>query len=290
MEDKVKNWWNQNPYTYGLASKESYRDVGNVSEQELDQRFFSAYMRKVRKHFDDAQLPGEPIASRFIDYPWLKSKKALDIACGFGWSTVEMASAGAYVTAIDITSRAIEVTSKHLATRGLTGDLQIMDAQKTEFADNEFDFVLAWGCLMHMPNTEQAINEIYRVTKPGGRIAGYMYNKSSISYWWNIWFVRGILLGKLITYRNDLQRLVSRYTDGDSIGGNVLTKVYTPAEAGKMFETAGFKKVVFQPWGPPAMLKSFPFGKLPLGKLLSYRVRKAIADKYGWGMVFNAVK
>jgi len=247
-------------------------------------------MRKVRKHFDDAQGPGEKLASRFIDYDQLRGQRVLDIACGFGWGAVEMASAGAMVSAIDITPRAIAATRRHFELRGLTGEIREMDAQDMDFPDHTFDFVLAWGCLMHMPDTQKAISEIYRVLKPSGKVLGYMYNKNSISFWWNIWFVRGILGRKILAYQGDTQRLVSRYTDGESFGGNSLTKVYTPKEATQMFEQAGFSRVKFQPWGPPSMIKSFPFGKLPFGQWLPYGARKVIADRWGWGMIFNASK
>lgn len=290
LQNEVKEWWNKNPYTYGLSRKDSYRDVGDVSDNILDDHFFDEYVRKIRKHFDDAQMPGEKIASRFIDYEQLSGARTLDIACGIGWGAVEMARSGARVSAIDITPRAIEMARKHFEYRGLQADLQVMDAQNMKFPDNTFDFVLAWGCLMHMPNTEQAIVEICRVLKPGGKVFGYMYNKNSISYWWNFWLIKGIVMGNLMAFRGDTTKLVSRFTDGDSIGGNSLTKAYTPQEAERMFETGGFDQVRFQPWGPPAMIKAFPFRKLPLGQLLPYRLRKAIADKYGWGMVFNAVK
>jgi 2-polyprenyl-3-methyl-5-hydroxy-6-metoxy-1,4-benzoquinol methylase len=290
LQERIKHWWNSNPYTYGLSSRGRYRDVGDVSDRDLDREFFARYMRKVRKHFDDAQRPGQPLASRFIDYESLRDKKVLDIACGFGWATVEMARAGARVTAIDVTPRAIEATRQHLSTEGLRADLHVMDAQQIEFDAGTFDFVLAWGCLMHMPDTAQAMAEVYRVVKPEGSMAGYMYNKNSISYWWNMWFLRGVLLGRLIAYRGDTQRLVSRYTDGETIGGNALTKVYTPEAAAALLQAAGFRQAEVRPWGPPEMIQSFPVRKLPLGRLLPYPVRKSIADRFGWGMVFRAVK
>src|SRR4051812_28713891 len=108
LSKQVKEWWNNNPYTYGLSKKEGYQDVGDVKNEQLDRNFFDAYMRKVRKHFADAQQPDQRIAARFLDYESLRNKKVLDIACGFGWASIEMADAGAQVTGIDITPRAIE--------------------------------------------------------------------------------------------------------------------------------------------------------------------------------------
>ena len=107
LNEQVKNWWNQTPYSYGLSKSkdDSYQDVGDVSDAQADGKFFDDYMRKVRKHFEDAQQPDERLTARFIDYDTLRGKKVLDIACGIGWATVEMASAGAHVTGIDITPR-----------------------------------------------------------------------------------------------------------------------------------------------------------------------------------------
>lgn len=290
LTEKVRDWWNNHPYTYGLASDGSFQDVGDVDDDSVDGRFFDEYMRKTRKHFFDAQQPDEPTAARFIDYARLDGKKALDIATGLGWAAVEMARAGADVTAIDLTPRAVEMAKKHFAYRELRADVLVMDAQQMTFADATFDFVHAWGCLMHMPDTEGAIAEIYRVLKPGGWTSGYMYNKRSVTYWWHIWFLRGVLLGKLATYNGDTTRLVSRYTDGNMLGGNALTKVYSPEVATEMFERAGFVDVLFQPWGPPSMLDNFPVKRLRLGKLLPYAAKKTIADRYGWGMVYTARK
>jgi len=289
LTEKVRQWWNDHPYTYGLASKErEFQDVGDVGE--VDGHFFDEYMRKTRKRFPDTQGPDEPIGKRFIAYDEIDGKQVLDIATGLGWAAVGMAQAEAHVTAIDLTPRAIEMARQHFAYRNLTADLRVMDAQQMTFADNTFDFVHAWGCLMHMPDTPGAIKEVYRVTKPGGWSSGYMYNKRSITYWWHIWFLRGVLQGKLRQFKGDTTRLVSRYTDGNMLGGNALTKVYTPEEAAAMFEAAGFVDVSVKPWGPPTMLDNFPVSKLPLGRLFPYRVKKAVADRYGWGMIYSARK
>jgi ubiquinone/menaquinone biosynthesis C-methylase UbiE len=291
LHDEVKEFWSKNPYTYGLSSKTGkYVDVGDIAGEETSGRFFDEYMRKVRKHIRDAQSTPESCLARFIDCDSMKGKRCLDIACGLGWATVEMTRAGATVTAIDIAPRSVELCRKHLEYRGLQATVLVMDAQRMEFPDHHFDFIVAWGCLMHMPDTELAISEIYRCLKPEGKVFGYMYNKNSVTYWWHFWFLRGILMGQLVKYRGDEQKLVNRYTDGIRLGGNPLARVYTPKEATEMFRKIGFIGVKFQPWGPPRMLDNFPVSKLPLGKLLPYGVKKKIADKFGWGMVFGAKK
>lgn len=46
----------------------------------------------------------------------------------------------------------------------------VMDATKMNFKDNSFDIVFMIEVLEHIPDPRKAINEIYRVLKPGGRV------------------------------------------------------------------------------------------------------------------------
>lgn len=292
LEGRIRDWWNQNPFSYGLSRRDSYQDVGDIPDEALNGRFFDRYMRKVRKQHGRSDSASGTIASQFIPYSRMRAKRVLDVACGMGWATVEMANQGAIVTGIDISPRVIEIARRHLEHRGLasSASVQVMDAQSLQFDAGTFDFVNAWGCLMHMPRTERALAEIFRVLKPGGQAIGYMYNKDSVTYWWHIWFLRGVLLGGLVRYSGSAERLVSRYTDGITLGGNPHTKVYNPQQAKALFEAAGFRNVRVKPWGPPTTLDGFPISKLPLGRLLPYPIKKAISDRWGWGLVFSADK
>ena len=48
-------------------------------------------------------------------------------------------------------------------------NFRVMDAHKLEFEENKFDLVIGNGILHHLDKLE-AINSIYRVLKPGGRL------------------------------------------------------------------------------------------------------------------------
>lgn len=203
---------------------------------------------------------------------------------------VTYAKAGAEVTGIDLTDFAVKHATKNLEFRGLKGTVLKMDAQSLQFPDASFDFVCAWGCLMHMPDTEKAIREINRVLKPGGRVLAYMYNKSSWPFWFNIILVRGILMGKLIKYGFNITRLTSRYSDGNSVGGNMLTKFYTPGEAQRMFLAAGFTKAASAPWELPAEPNGWPMRVLPVFKHLPTAIKRYMAKRWGYGLIIKAEK
>jgi 2-polyprenyl-3-methyl-5-hydroxy-6-metoxy-1,4-benzoquinol methylase len=47
-------------------------------------------------------------------------------------------------------------------------EIKVMDAQKMDFADNQFDVILITEVLEHIPDDKKAAQEILRVLKPGG--------------------------------------------------------------------------------------------------------------------------
>ena len=287
--DTIEEWWDTNPFTLGLSDK-SNDLVGRVDISQMDLHYFDEIERKFRKHNrgglgEDTGL----LFSKFIDYTWLKGKAALDIAVGSGFSMVTLIKGGAHVTGIDLTNFAVMETKRNLELRHMQGEVLKMDAQHMTFADDTFDFVNAWGCLMHMPDTEGAIAEIHRVLKPGGRAFAYMYNKSSWPFWFNLILLRGVLMGKLITYRFDIDRLTSRYSDGFSVGGNMLAKFYTPRQVERMFKDAGFSNVHAFPLELPEEPNHWPVGVFPIFKYLPVFIKKRMS-KWSYGLLVQAEK
>lgn len=289
----VENWWNENPFTLGAAKKDYNKEdlVGRIDFDKMDLSYFQEIERKFRKHTRfGGQEDGMPILSKLVDYQWINGKKVLDIAVGSGFSMVSFVAGGADVTGIDITDFAVKQSKINLHAKGLKGEVIKMDAQKMSFQDASFDFVNAWGCLMHMPSTERAISEIYRVLKKDGKLLAYMYNRSSWPFWFNIFFLRGILLGELIRYRGDVTKLTSRYSDGSAKEGNALTKFYTPKQVKNMFEESGFINVSVLPWELPEEPNHWPMRKFPVFKYLPKKIKKYMAKNWGYGLIVKAEK
>lgn len=286
--EHVQSWWNKHPFTLGLGSSAERDLTGPVGE--IDRHFFDEVERKMRKWWIGAtHESGEPLLSKFVPYRELAGKKVLDIAIGTGWSTIAFAEHGAEVWGIDLTEEAIRMSRRHAELKGFTPHLAQMDAQALTFADATFDFVLAWGCHMHMPDTERSLREVRRVLKPGCATVAYWYNRSSWTYWFNFVFLRGILGGKLFAYRFNTTRLVSRYTDGSAIGGNALTKVYSPAELVRMYRAAGFSSVKVETMPLKGEVEGWPMAKFPVFRYLPQFIRNWMGKRWAWGLVVTAV-
>lgn len=104
------------------------------------------------------------------DYGILKGK-ALDIGCGPGRMTVELAKMTKLdITGLDIESQAIEVANGHAAENGFSDRLRFVsgDAHALPFASNSFDLVISRGTWMFLRDQPRAFQEVYRVLKPGG--------------------------------------------------------------------------------------------------------------------------
>ncbi|MDQ7815046.1 MAG: class I SAM-dependent methyltransferase [Patescibacteria group bacterium] len=266
LKAKVRTWWNDNPFAYLLSV-----------DEEGSWEFFRNVDRKVMKWMSPWAHTKYPLLSNLVDYKALKGKKVLDIACGTGWTTEQFVRAGAEVTAVDLTPNAVELTKKRLQLYGLNATVQEADAESLPFPDESFDYVMAWGFLMHTPDTEKAISEIRRVMKTGGKGGAMMYNKNSIHWRWALWFGKGVLQGKLLKMKP--QEIANRYTDGADVGGNMLTKFFTPDEFEKLFSIFKTRRVIV--CDRPEVADSLPMRRLPLGRYLPMFVKNWIAAHWG---------
>ncbi len=118
-----------------------------------------------------------------VPFAEARGKQVLEIGTGNGAEGVMFARNGAHYTGVDLTEAALEATRKHFAVMGLTGTFQKENAEHLSFPDESFDWVFSHGVLHHTPNTQAAINEVYRVLKPGGRAIIMLYHKHSFNYY-----------------------------------------------------------------------------------------------------------
>ena len=274
LNDRVRQWWNENPFNYFVDAEEGTWE------------FYRNIDRKFLKWIPFMQSGGYPFLTRYVDMHGLKGMKVLDIACGTGVLTEQFVRMGADVTAIDITAKAVELTKKRLALYGLTANVVQADAQKMPFPDDSFDFVCAWGCLMHMPDTAKAIAEIHRVLKPGGCMLAMMYHRNSVHLRYCIQLGRGILRGQYLRY--DDQSLINRYTDGAHKGGNQLARFYSRKEFRQIF--SAFRDVRVAIHDNHGMPSQLPHPLLPFGNLLPAIMKEWICRMWGMTAIITGKK
>jgi SAM-dependent methyltransferase len=97
----------------------------------------------------------------------VRGLRVLEIGCGAGAFAKYLAGQGAEVTAADFSPSAVELASQ------LAGPLVrtlVADIQNLPFDDESFDLVVSLETLEHVPNPDQGLSELVRVTRIGGRL------------------------------------------------------------------------------------------------------------------------
>ncbi|WP_150539577.1 bifunctional 2-polyprenyl-6-hydroxyphenol methylase/3-demethylubiquinol 3-O-methyltransferase UbiG [Actinobacillus vicugnae] len=114
-------------------------------------------------------------------------KKVLDVGCGGGILSEEMAKAGANVTGIDMTNDPLEVARQHAQQHGLTIDYQQTTIE--DFVQNQtacqaekFDVITCMEMLEHVPDPLSIIQSCKALLKPNGVLFFSTINRTFKAY------------------------------------------------------------------------------------------------------------
>jgi ubiquinone/menaquinone biosynthesis C-methylase UbiE len=200
------------------------------------------------------------------EYLNFKDKKVLDVGCGNGYVLSKYATEGADVHGVDLTQAAIDLTCKRFENLNLNGNFRVADAQALPFSDDTFDCVCSMGVLHHVPNTQKAVDEIFRVLKPGGRLIVMFYHRNSAKYQFN-YRVRSLFSGK------SLQQLANEF---DGIG-NPKGAVFSKSELAAVLNKFSKIRMNIDYLSPGDII---PFG----GRFLPSNMFKPVASVFGWNL------
>ncbi len=92
------------------------------------------------------------------------------------------------IIAIDANPGVNALAQKRLQASSITVDYRVLNGENLPMADKTFDSVVSTWTLCSIANVEQALKEIYRVLKPGGRfffVEHGLSNQPQIQVWQN---------------------------------------------------------------------------------------------------------
>lgn len=240
-ENPNRDWWEANPMTYDWEKSLAIERFAEPWFDEIDRRFFqSAYY---------AQSKGAATFSRFIPESEIRGMRTLEIGCGMGSHAELLTRRGAHLTAIDQTDFAVDSTRRRLELRRLPHDVRRIDAEVLPLESREFDLVWTWGAIHHSCSTENILQNIGRVLKPGGSLRMMVYYRPSLVYWVHCGLIRGVLLGGLL--RKRLDQIYVDATDG------FFARTFSKRELTALLED-DFKQVRFSVIGLKAELYPIP--------------------------------
>jgi SAM-dependent methyltransferase len=114
----------------------------------------------------------EPAADEFMaQLPLRRGDRVLDVACGTGNLAVIASRSGCEVHGLDIATNLIAQARARARAEGLNISYTEGDAEALPYDDASFDAVVSMYGVMFTPQPERIVDELRRVTKPGGMIA-----------------------------------------------------------------------------------------------------------------------
>jgi ubiquinone/menaquinone biosynthesis C-methylase UbiE len=102
--------------------------------------------------------------------------RVLEVGCGTGLILDRVAAAGRNVVGVDL-SRAMLGKARDRAHR-----VSQADALRLPFGDRCFDVACSFKVLAHVPRIREALAEMARVVRPGGKLVVEFYNPISLRY------------------------------------------------------------------------------------------------------------
>lgn len=121
-----------------------------------------------------------------------RQPKILDIGCGAGFLSNDLAHYGYDVTGVDSSEQSLNIARRHDHTCRVK--YQSGDANHLQFPDRSFSVVCAMDFLEHVEHPDLVIQEISRVLKPDGLFFYHTLNRNFISWLIGIkcveWFVK----------------------------------------------------------------------------------------------------
>jgi 2-polyprenyl-3-methyl-5-hydroxy-6-metoxy-1,4-benzoquinol methylase len=288
LKDSIRNWWANNPMTYGAEhgrleyvhpdGRHEFAEIGTARFFELADMVFAQWNEP---HHDATGNFG-----RLFDYARYQGRSVLEVGCGMGCMAMNWARQGARLTAVDLNPTAVAQTRKRFELFGLEGDIRECDGERLCFPDASFDYVYSWGVLHHTPNTADAIEELRRVLRPGGRVGVMLYSRSSLLSRYIVGYLEGLvnMESRFLTPLG----LGSRYGDGDRQEGNPHTWPVTKAEVRRdLFHR--FEDVSIDVFGTdvPWILNHW----LPnLAERMPKALVRELSRRFGWSLWIQARK
>lgn len=170
--------------------------------------------------------------------------KVLDVACGTGDFTIEIArkvAAGSEVIGVDISEGMMEIGKEKILKAGVAAEMSIADCEALPYDQNTFDRIAVGFGVRNFEHLDLGLREMCRVLKPDGKLVILELSLPSNR------FVRGCYM----LYFQKILPMVGGFLSGDRGAYEYLrTSVLrfpAPDKFIEMLKSAGFEQVEHRP-------------------------------------------
>ncbi len=100
----------------------------------------------------------------------IRYAKVLEVAPGPGYFAIELAKLGVYqIVGLDISKTFVKIAQCNGARAGARAEFRLGNASDMPLESNQFDFLFCRATFKNFSEPVRALQEMYRVLKPGGR-------------------------------------------------------------------------------------------------------------------------
>jgi len=226
------------------------KNINQIQNNIIDEFSSKATQSEYTKKAETGLWESEEILIK----KYFKPKSSiLDIGCGSGRTTIPLFKTGYNVIGVDITPQMIATAKKVAESKNLNIDYRIGDATSLKFQDNYFDGAIfsnnGWTQIPSKQKRQKAIDEIYRVLKPGGIYIFTAHKRCYFGFrflfWLKQWFKFYILkpIGIKIKEIDFGDRYFTREMNGQKIKQKQYIHIPSIEEVRAQINKSGFKLV-----------------------------------------------
>ena len=137
--------------------------------------FYDEYGEREWTRFEDGRTPSASMTTHthYLERFVSPGDRVLDVGCGPGRFTLELARLGAQVVAADLSAGQLELHRRYTAAvEDAVDDRVVADVLALPFADDAFDVTVCYGGAVSyvLDEAPRAVAELARVTRPGGHV------------------------------------------------------------------------------------------------------------------------
>jgi 2-polyprenyl-3-methyl-5-hydroxy-6-metoxy-1,4-benzoquinol methylase len=172
-----------------------------VASHRRQQEKVNAYFRSQSLYWKEVYSSGGVAGKTYQErqaaaLAWIESlaltpgSRVLEIGCGAGFLSVALAQRGLRVQAIDPAEAMVELARRHVLESGTAELLSVDlgDVCALAFEDASFDLAIALGVMAYLKRPGLAIQEMARVTRPGGHVIFTAANRAGLINLLEPWF------------------------------------------------------------------------------------------------------
>lgn len=183
------------------------------------------YASQTKKSLDDFKTLARRAAEQLRP-----ESSVLELAPGPGYFAIELAKLGNYkIRGLDISHTFVEIARDNAAKENVAVEFRHGNASAMPFADESFDLLLCRAAFKNFAQPKEALDEIYRVLRPGGKALIIDLrrdaSKESIS--------QAVEAGHLGALNTIITKLIFRFM--------LLKRAYTKSELERMIAQTQFR-------------------------------------------------